>query len=85
MEIGKFLACHHSFRGIRPPEMTQKILERNKLPNDHKASGLLLGAALGISDKMEARPQPPLFVLQARTWDEGVMPCDSDLFFPLLS
>ena len=85
MEIGKFLACHHSFRGIRPPEITQKILERNRLSNDHKASGLLSGAALGITDKMEARPQPPLFVLQAWTWDEGVTSCDSDLFFPLLS
>ena len=52
MEIGKFLACHHSFRGIRPPEITQKILERNRLSNDHKASGLLSGAALGITDKM---------------------------------
>ena len=44
----------------------------------------LSGAALGITDKMEARPQLPLFVLQARTQDEGVRPCDSDLFFPLL-
>ena len=44
----------------------------------------LPGAALGITDKMEARPQLPLFVLQAWTRDEGVRPCDSDLFFPLL-
>ena len=42
----------------------------------------MLGAALGITDKMEARPQLPLFVLQAWTRDEGVRPCDSDLFFP---
>ena len=42
------------------------------------------GAALGITDKMEARSQLPLFVPQAWTWDEGVRPCDSDLFFPLL-
>ena len=42
------------------------------------------GAMLGITDKMEARPQPPLFVLQAQTWDEGVRPCNSDLSFPLL-
>ena len=43
------------------------------------------GAMLGITDEMEARPQPPLFVPQARTQDEGVRPHDSDLFFPLLS
>ena len=30
---------------------------------------------------MEARPQLPLFVLQARTQDERVRLCDSDLFF----
>ena len=42
------------------------------------------GAALGITDKMEAWPQLPLFVPQAWTRDEGVRPCDSDLFFPLL-
>ena len=41
-------------------------------------------AALGITDKMEARPQLPLLVLKAGTRDEGVRPCDSDLFFPLL-
>ena len=49
------------------------------------------GAALGITDKMEARPQPLLFVPQAWTQNEGVVipqgvsPCDSDLFFPFLS
>ena len=42
------------------------------------------GATLGITDKMEAQPQLPLLILQARTQDEGVRPCDSDLFFPLL-
>ena len=41
-------------------------------------------ATLGITDKMEAQPQLPLLVPQAQTWDEGVRPCDSDLFFPLL-
>ena len=41
----------------------------------------LLGAALGITDKMEAWPQPPLLILQARSRDEGVRFCDSDLFF----
>ena len=43
------------------------------------------GAALGITDKMEARPQPPLLILQAWSWDEGVRSCDSDLFLPFLS
>ena len=44
--------------------------------------GRVSGATLGITDKMEARPQPPLLILQARSRDEGVMFCDSDLFFP---
>ena len=48
-------------------------------------TGLLSGATLGITDKMEAWPQTPLFVLQAQTQDEGGRPCHSDLFFPLLS
>ena len=44
------------------------------------------GATVGsrITDKMEERPQLPLFVPQAWTQDEGVRPYDSDLFFPLL-
>ena len=49
-----------------------------KLPDSHLQ---LSAAALGITDKMEARPQLPLFVPQARTRDEGVRPCDSDFFF----
>ena len=40
---------------------------------------------LDITDKMEARPQPPLFIAQARSQDEGVRSCDSDLFFPFFS
>ena len=40
------------------------------------------GAALGITDKMKAWPQPPLLISQAQSRDEGVRPCDSDLFFP---
>ena len=44
----------------------------------------MLGAVLGITDKKEAWPQPPLFVPQVRTQGEGVRPCDPDLFFPLL-
>ena len=43
------------------------------------------GAALGITDKMEAWPQPPLLIFQAWSWDEGVKFCDSDLFFFLSS
>ena len=39
-------------------------------------------ATLGITNKMEAWPQPPLLILQARSPDEGVRSCDSDLFFP---
>ena len=44
----------------------------------------MLGAALGITDKMEARPQPPLLIPQARSQEEGIRSCDSDLFFPFL-
>ena len=33
---------------------------------------MLSGAVLAITDKMEARPQLPLLVPQAWTWDEGV-------------
>ena len=39
-------------------------------------------ATLGITDKMEAMSQPPLLISQTRPQDEGVRPCDSDLFFP---
>ena len=42
----------------------------------------MLGATLGITDKMEVQPQLPLVILQAWSWDEGVSSCDSDLFFP---
>ena len=45
-------------------------------------TSVMSGAALGITDKMKAQPQPPLLSLQARSWDEGVRSCDSDLFFP---
>ena len=43
------------------------------------------GAALGVTDKMEAHPQPPFLISQAQPRDEGVRPCDSDLFFPFFS
>ena len=49
-----------------------------------RAGAVVSGAASGITDKMEAWPQLPLLVPQARARDEGVRPCDSDLFFPLL-
>ena len=45
-----------------------------------KSYDQLSGAVLGITDKMEARPQHPLLILQARPRDEGVRSCDSDLF-----
>ena len=44
----------------------------------------LLGTTLGITDKMEAKPQTPLLIPQAQSQDEGVRPCNSDLSFPLL-
>ena len=47
--------------------------------------GEVSGAMLGIIDKMEARPQPPLLIPQARSRDEGVKFCDPDLFFPFFS
>ena len=46
---------------------------------------IMSGVTLGITDKMEARSQLPLFVSQARTQDEGVRLCDSELFFLFLS
>ena len=46
------------------------------------AKAFVLGAALGITDKMEAWPQTPLLISHARSQDEGVRPFDSDLFFP---
>ena len=43
---------------------------------------IMSGAMLGSTDKMEAWPQTPLLIPQARSWDEGVSSCDSDLFLP---
>ena len=62
------------------------ILDTNLFP-DRFASlqkESLSGAVLGINQEMEARPQTPLLIPQARSWDEGVRPCNSDLFFPFL-
>ena len=44
---------------------------------------ILSGAALGIADIMDARPQTPLLTPQARSRD-GIRPRNSDLFFPFL-
>ena len=41
----------------------------------------MLGAALGITDQMEAWPQTPPLIPQAWTQDEGVRTCNYDLFF----
>ena len=43
------------------------------------------GATLGITDKIEAWPKPPLLISQAWSLDEGDRPCDSDFFFPFFS
>ena len=51
----------------------------------HGMQGHLLGAALGITDNIEAWPQPSLLIAQVWFHDEGVRPCDSDLFFPFFS
>ena len=45
---------------------------------------VVLGATLGITDKLEARPQNPPLIPQAWPRNEGVRPCNSDLSFPLL-
>ena len=40
---------------------------------------MVLGALLGVTDEMEARPH--LLILQAQPRDEGVRPCGSDFSF----
>ena len=67
---------------MRRADSFEKALMLRKIEGKRR-KGQLLGAALGITDKMEVWPQPPLFVPQAQTRDERVRPCDSDLFFPL--
>ena len=57
----------------------RKILKELGIP-DH----LMLEATLGITDTLEARLQSPLLISQARSRDQGVRPCNSDLSFPLL-
>ena len=48
--------------------------------NDHDDM-FMSEAALGITDKMEARPQPPLLIQQTWSQDEGVMSYDSACSF----
>ena len=61
MEVGKLLTCHHSFRGV---VITRKVLQKNKPPDDHKASGLLLShlpvKQLPRSSKIPAGPAHPM-------------------------
>ena len=56
----------------------------NILRNGEKLKAFLSGAALGITDKMEAQPPAPLLIPQAQTRDEGGRPCHSDFSFPFL-
>ena len=42
LDVGLLLTCHHSLRGEGLPKITRKVLQRNRPPNDYKASGLLL-------------------------------------------
>ena len=76
-ELTHFLPVHS---GVHAHTRTQQFWK-----NLHIWGNIdLSGATLHITDKMEAWPQFPLFVPQARTWDEGVRPCVSDLNFPFL-
>ena len=52
---------------------------------EHVMDREVLGTTLGITDKMEAWPQPPLLISQAQSQDEGVRSCVSDLFFHFFS
>ena len=76
---------------MRDPDWNQlghlkqsRAVDQHKLPEGESLvrgyKTCVLGATLGITEKMEARPQPPLLVPQAWTRDEGVRSCDSDLF-----
>ena len=40
--VNSLHATYHSFRGKGPSKITRKVLQRNRPPNDYKASGLLL-------------------------------------------
>ena len=69
--------------GIGPRSLPlQAVSLLSEPPGKPVQEPYMSGAMLGITDKMEAQPQPPLLVLQARSQDEGVRFCDSDLFFP---
>ena len=71
-----FSFCFQSCPASKPFPMSQVF------PSGGQST--VSGAVLGITDKMEARPQPLLFVPQARNRDEEVRLCDSDLLFPFL-
>ena len=71
------LPVHHQLRSSLKL-MSIKLV----MPSSHLILCYLSGAALGITDKKEAQPQPPLLILQAWTRDEGVSSCDSDVFLP---
>ena len=60
--------------------MGKSLSELRELVMDMEVSG----AMLGVTDKMEARPQSPLLISQAWSWIEGVSPCDSNLLFVFL-
>ena len=72
-------ACSSARSCFPGTDKKQRALEKQV---QKKKRTRVSGATLGITDKTEARPQPPLFILQAQTQDEGVSSCDSDLFLP---
>ena len=83
--VTSWITAHHASLSITNSQSSLKLTSiESMMPSRHLILCRLSGATLGITDKMEAWPQPPLLIPQARTWDEGVRPCNSDLFFPLL-
>ena len=83
--VTSWITAHHTSLSITNSQSSLKLTSiESMMPSRHLILCRLSGATLGITDKMEAWPQPPLLSPQARTWDEGVRPCNSDLFFPLL-
>ena len=79
MKVGYFLTCHHSFRGKGPPKITRNILQRNRPPNNYKASGLLLShlpiKQLPRSSKTPADPAcPTTWGLPRRGLADGLHP-----------
>ena len=74
------LCIYHCFKsGDQPPIL--QIIKQNKNCLDVKLeifNDMMSGAMLGITDKMEAWPQPSRLISQARSQD-GVRPCDSNI------